>query len=271
MSTRKFGRRGVKAVRLPSKMAFRVARANVAGRRGTRLGALRGQVARSNARLRSRNVMTAGFLGIETKFYDTSLAATTISASATMAGAEVDPSATSMIMTPTQGDGEQSRDGKKIVVKSVIVKGSVLTGPLEGQATPPLATLVHVALVLDTQSNGAQMNSEDCFKNTGAIDTLNSIPQRNLLFSKRFRVLKTFTADLTPPFSNDAAGTSSNSGRQRNFEFVLPALDMPVNFNAGTTASIANVIDNSLHLIAYCTNPGITAQITYNARVRFVG
>ena len=52
---------------------------------------------RIGAALRRRNVRTAGFLGIERKFYDTALTATALTASTDASGGEVDPSATSMI------------------------------------------------------------------------------------------------------------------------------------------------------------------------------
>jgi len=216
------------------------------------------------------NQRVAGFLGIETKFYDTMLVDRAILAPTDASGGEADPSATSMISTPAQGDTEQNRDGKKIVIKNVQVKGSVQKQTIELGANPPGGQTVFVALVLDTQSNGAQMNSEDCFKNTTA-DT-GSAPNvmRNLLFSSRFRVLKSQIFHLDVPISHFAVDSFSSPGIRREFDWFIP-LNLNVNFNAGTTASIANVIDNSLHMICYTNSTNGTPLLNYNARIRFQG
>jgi len=57
-----------------------------------------------------------------------------------------------------------------------------------------------VAIVLDTQTNAAQMNSEDCFKNTAGLAAAAVVPHKNLLFGKRFRILKErlFNMDVKP-------------------------------------------------------------------------
>lgn len=234
-------------------------------------------VARARSRrargLARRNLVSAGFLGIERKFYDTNLASTALVAPTDASGAEFDPSATSMISTPAVGDGEQNRDGKRINILSVEVTGSVAQNGLETQPSPPTGQKVYVALVLDTQSNAAQMNSEDCFKNTNAAAITAISPLRNLLFAQRFRVLKSQVLDLTPvTVSHFAVDSFSWGGTFKTFKWYLRfPKGLPVNFNAGTTASIANVIDNSLHIIAYTNTTTGAPTIAYNARIRFVG
>lgn len=238
--------------------------AATAAQKASRMKALR-SYKRNMTRKRAlaiANSRTAGFLGLEKKFYDTNLASGAIPAPTDCTGGEFDPSATSMISTPAQGDNEQQRDGKKIVIKGVQIKGVInrvktLAGPIE-------ANHVFVALVLDTQTNGAQMNSEDCFKNTNATALTAVTPVRNLLFSNRFKVLKTWEFDMQyRAWDADIAGAET-----RVFEYFQD-MNLPVNFNAGTTASVANVIDNSLHIIAFSTVTGNT--ISYNARIRFMG
>lgn len=226
----------------------------------------------SKRRRSSKNLRTAGFLGIETKFYDTALANTALVAPTDCSGGEFDPSATSMISTPAVGDSEQNRDGKRIVIKSVYIKGLITVPAFEAQVAPSAGSRAFVALVLDTQSNAAQMNSEDCFKNTGAVAYLGTSIMRNLLFGTRFRVLKEKTFSLDPQTqATSALNDFSWNGLTRNWEWFVDLKDLPVNFNAGTTASIANVIDNSLHIIAFATSNAGTPTIAYNARIRFVG
>lgn len=215
------------------------------------------------------NAATVGFLGIEKKFYDTYLDATAIGAAVALTGGMYDPSATSMVSTPAQGDGEQNRDGKRCVIDSLIIKGHISNDGSTGDAVEG-ATKVFVAIVLDTQSNVAQMASEACFKNTSGVASLNVSPCKNLLSGNRFRILKSQVFDLTPHGAFGAGATYGANGIQREFDWYIPFKGgLPVNFNAGTTSSIANVVDNSLHVVAFATLTG--AKIAYNARIRFQG
>lgn len=231
-----------------------------------------GAIARGKRRAANymANAQTAGFLGIETKFYDTALSASAIANAAAMTGGEYDPSATSMITTPAQGDSEQNRDGKRICIKNVQIKGCINKAALEDAVNPPGGDKVFLALVLDTQSNGAQCNSEDIFKNLSATTLMCVEPLRNLLYATRFQVLKSEMFDLDSIASSaEADNLHSTAGMIKTFEWFLPLNNLVVNFNAGTTADIANVIDNSLHVIAFSVLG--TATLSYNARIRFQG
>jgi len=250
--------------RLSQSSKARLARARASVRRPISAGRRRALTALANTQ-------TAGFLGIETKFYDTTLSAATIAAATDATGGEYDPSATSMISTPAQGDSEQQRDGKKILIKNVQIKGIVVRPQTEDAVAPPGGDNVFIALIQDLQSNGAQMNSEDCFKNLAGTAAGATVPLRNLLYSERFRVLKSEMLNMdVPSVSAEGDNLHSAVGVTKCFEWFVPFPEgLPVNFNAGTTASIANVVDNSLHVIAY-SNLGV-CTLTYNARIRFQG
>jgi len=229
-----------------------------------------GLAARRDAFMRA-NAATMGFMGIEKKFYDTFFSGS-LAVTADAEGAEMDPSATSMISTPDQGDGASQRDGKRITCKYLEIKGTLNVDSVELLGNPPTGNRCFIAVVLDTQSNGAQMNSEDCFKNTSSEVIGNAAPLRNLLFGNRFRILKSKTFEMGPrTISHFAVDSFSVAGRTVDFHWFIPLNDLTINFNAGTTASIANVIDNSLHVIGYSTAAAQTTTLTYNARLRFVG
>lgn len=241
------------------------------GFRGAASSVARKQAA-VNRRLFRRNRVTAGFLGIERKFYDTGLAATSLVAGTDQSGGEVDPSATSMVSTPAVGDTEQNRDGKQISCLYLQINGSLALGAQEAVVDPIGGTMAFVAVVLDTQTNGAQMNSEDCFKNTIASATLTANPMRNLLFGTRFRILKERMFNLDPKtIAQNAANDYSWQGVRKYFKWFIPLGGLKINFNSGTTASVANVIDNSIHIIAFTNNTAGVPAISYNARLRFVG
>lgn len=226
--------------------------------------------ARQFMRRRSRNVRTAGFLGIEKKFYDTALAATAFSAATDATGGEYDPSATSMISTPAVGDGEQNRDGKQIVCKYVEIKGEVIEPAATNQTSGTGPRMAMLALVLDTQSNAAQAQSETVFKNLAASANMAPLALRNLEYGTRFRLLKQQYFDF-PVGANmvyDGTNIETNAAIKR-FHWFVPLKDLKINFNSGTTSSIANVVDNSLHIMGFASSASMT--VSYNARLRFIG
>jgi len=222
-------------------------------------------------RLSARNIASMGFLGIERKFYDTMLIAGAIAAPTDATGGEHDPSATSMISTPTQGDGEQQRDGKQIACLFVEVCGAITWPAAKAQTDIPQGLGVYVACVLDTQTNGAQMNSEDCFKNLGASAATAPDCIRNLLFGKRFRILKQRRYDLMVNPAGIAANDYAYGGGRQDFKWYIPLKGLKINFNSGITASVANVVDNSIHMIAFANTTTPQLSISYNARLRFLG
>jgi len=216
------------------------------------------------------NAVSMGFMGIEKKFLDTARTPIAIGAAVALTGGEYDPSSgcTGCLSCPAQGDTEQSRDGKRIVIDSLILKGCVLRLADASEAASA-AWKVFVAVVLDTQSNGAQLSSEDVFKNLSADAVLNVNPTKNLLFGSRFRILKSQVYDLTP-IGVGAAGALAFNSVRRDFDWYIPFKGgLQVNLNAGTDANVTNVIDNSLHVVAFAT--AADTVISYNARVRFQG
>jgi len=216
------------------------------------------------ARLRKRNMRTAGFLGIETKFYDTGIAGTAIVATA--AGAEMDPTPNILCLNAiTQGDGESQRDGRKVILKSLQIKGMINADAVANAADPPAGRLIRILVVQDKQTNGAQLNSEDVIKDAGFLDVLS---MRNLQYSKRFVVHYDKVIRMIPTATmEDGANTSSTSYANQGFKF-FKNLNVPVNFTS-TTEAIANITDNSFHVIALANDTG--CNLFYQSRVRFVG
>lgn len=228
--------------------------------------------ARRSRTLRAKNLAYSGFLGIERKFYDTALVGGLIKAPADCTNGMQDPSATSMISTPAQGDGEQNRDGKQICMQYVEISFAVSFAGRETAADVPTIPSIYVAVVLDRQSNAAQMTSQDCFKNLGAAAGTAANPLRNLLSSRRYKILrkKMFTFSALP-ISHFVADSFAHANERRTWTWFIPLNMLKVNFNAGITASIANVVDNSIHVVAYCSSEDCVPTISYNARLRFIG
>lgn len=211
-------------------------------------------------------------LGVEKKFFDTSLVASSISLSADATGGEKNPSSTITLNTVVQGEGEQNRDGRKIIMKYISVKGLVKSGALNNQTVSGSQVRAKVYLVLDTQTNGTLVASENVFTNPSASTAGTMLMFRNMKFASRFRVLAVEELSLNwLPMTGSGADIEIGQ-MQDSFKFNVMLPDIPVNYTS-TEGTVANISDNSLNIIAFAQNDsGIqTVNLTYNARLRFVG
>jgi len=222
----------------------------------------------------AQNRRTGGFAGIELKFFDTAVDAVALTAPANATGGEVDPTAIPganlCLFSPTQGTGEQNRQGRRTTMKSVQITGQVVIPIQADQAAVDNACQVFIALVHDKQTNAAQLNSEDVFTNPGAA-ALAASPLRDLQQSTRFNVLKTWKMSFNTPNLGSVTTTDVDQGGAiRRFEGYINLKNMRVEHvaNGGT---IADIQDNSLHMIAFTSSTALAPTIAYNARIRFCG
>ncbi len=144
-------------------------------------------------------------IGDELKFYDQTLADTNIATNTTGAGIEADPSAVLLLNTVVQGDGESNRNGRKMIMKSIFVSGVVNIGPSADQTVPEAIPDIAIWLVLDMQTNGATIVSENVFVNKSADILGGTSVMRNLKFSTRYRILAKASFTMpNPPQSGDS-------------------------------------------------------------------
>ncbi len=210
--------------------------------------------------------------GVEVKFYDKGLVAATLTTSTNASGGEHDPSATIMMNTVTQGDGESQRDGRRITMKSIYIVGLINCAKQAAQSSGDNATNIFIALVLDTQTNAAQLASENVFANPGGTALLGTTPFRNLRFTQRFKVLKTMNFTMSNSnLANDTGATGGviAQGLERRFKMFVN-LNVVTNFTA-STESVVDIPDTSLHFIAWCSDTGLAPKLSYSSRLRFVG
>lgn len=228
---------------------------------------------------RSRaNARSGGFLGMERKFHDTGDAFSTMSTHWDSVTAMRDPATPLSLNGVAQDDGEQSRDGRKMVIDSIQVNGHCYVTQDETVATPVNWQQYRVAIVLDKQTNGAQMTADQVFVAGGAGEDL--LAYRNLQYTSRYDVLydsgvlQIETGNTVDPNSTAGANqTYSNWGSVTPFSMYHKFKGgLPVTFN-NTTGVIGSVVDNSLHIIAICSSSpsGTTHSFHYTARIRFYG
>ncbi len=210
------------------------------------------------------NLRVGGFMGIENKFVDYEVAATIDNS---WAGNEIEDGTALSLSAVAQGDGESNRDGRRMEMLSVHLKGFVTLNCVETNASPTDSEVVRLILVLDKQTNGAQLNAEDVV----TVTTFDVNAWRNLQNSQRFRILKDHIINLQiTTATQEAVNDYSSGGMKFPFEMHV-VFKKPITVNhTGTTAVIASVADNSIHLIGVSTHATLVT-INYNSRVRFRG
>lgn len=234
-----------------------------------------GPAARRARNVALANIRSGGLLGIETKFLDIALVNRILQTPTDASGGELQPTAgcTGCLTAPEQGDGPTQRDGKKIIIKSVLLQGTINVAAQSAQSAADLIPMVYLALVQDTQTNGVTINSEDVFTNISADADNAALPFRNMSNTSRFKVLKQWSRKLIMPSitNNTTAGSIVQSGYNVPFTISWKGL-MPVNFSTtGTTANVSTVTDNSIHLIGFVSGQNVQAAVDAGCRVRFVG
>jgi len=256
---------------------------------------------RGSHRLRgaASNLRRGGRLGIETKYSDGGVEGSGIGAivsTGTLAqqGNRIDvgganTSATGNLWIIPQGDGPSQRDGSKITILSMIVRGAISfphSFNTTVAVTDNLSTAVHIFIVLDTQSNGAGCLLSDVFTfpttdGSTAFTSLYplgdtpSFLQRNMTWGKRFVVLKHMVKQRRWALS-DTPDTSiavdSSPSCIVPFKWVKKCR-MRCTYNVtNTDGQMSGIQDNSVHIfVVDGTTAGSFPKVSYTARVRFRG
>lgn len=196
---------------------------------------------------------------VELKYIDQSYATAAISNS--IAGAFANPLTEGALNSIALGDGESDRDGRKVLLKSIHIRGAMYRLTETSIGSDLVARLI---VFLDTQTNGAEAAPE-LLINTGAVHP--EYAYRNMQQTKRFKVLKDGIFVLS---QNAAAGgnTTVVSGPGAtlfdwNFNVHIPVI------YSGATEVIASIVDNSIQV--YCMASGNDCTLRYESRIRFVG
>jgi len=137
------------------------------------------------------------------------------------------------------------------------------------KAAADSATKLRLVLVQDTQTNATQMTAAQLFNDAGnAIDTLNSFQNPNNF--GRFRVWKDKMVCISnlnlagSPTTADVIQAGWKGTFKINITFKQPVV---VHFNATNGGTVADIVDNSFHIIAGTDNAAYVPQLFYYARV----
>lgn len=215
------------------------------------------------------NIRTGGLVGLELKFFDTSLVNSTVSNAFALTDGEQDPVGLLCLNCPTQGTGASERLGRFIKMKSLQIRFHFHLEPTEAGTAPLGDVSVFVALVLDKQTNNAQLDSEDVYTNGGASPKLTAQPLRDMQHTDRFRVLKSTQFIMRRSTANMAQGAVdlfAQGAVVKNLDWFVNLKGLKTQFTS-TGGSVAQIQDNSLHVLAWTNLDSV--NISYNSRMRF--
>lgn len=226
----------------------------------------------------AKNVRTGGLIGLESKFLDTGKTAFTIPAPTDSTGGVVPltvPSAIGCLTAPAQGSSSSERDGRQIIITSMQFHGNVYTDVQANQSTADPMPAVYIALVQDTQTNGVAFASDDVYDNISVQAQTAAQPFKLMSNATRFKILKWKRIQIPmAAITNESGATGKviQSATQVPVNMFWKG-KMKVNFTTGaSTASVANVIDNSVNVVAFCSHAsGVAPKLSFGCRTRFYG
>lgn len=206
----------------------------------------------------------------ERKYFDSEVSAVALVSSATAwAGMEFDPTTLNTLFAPVTGDDFNNRSGRKVQVLGIKIKGHINIQAQSDQVAADNAALIRILLVQDQQTNAAQLNSEDVITSGAASAAIDMF--QNPAFFGRFRVLQDRFFSLQSPSITFDGTNIEQSGLVRpfkmNIRFTKPVV---VHFNATNGGTVADIIDNSFHIIANSTSIQTAPTINYKCRTTFI-
>jgi len=189
----------------------------------------------------------------EKKFFDTAVAFTfpTVASCSTSG-------ATGNIHIVPQGDTESSREGRKIEIKSIQIRGTFSLAP---GADANGISIAYLVLIMDTQCNGANPAITDVFTSNNMGSNMVNLSNDN-----RFRILKRFCVTL----GSQAGVTTAYNQNAMPLEYYMKC-NIPITYdNTATTGAITTTRQNS---IFFAQGSAIDNQITFDGtvRIRFTG
>ncbi len=182
---------------------------------------------------------------VELKFKDTSYAETALAATGTVL---------TSVNLIAQGVTENTRLGRKAVLKSLTLHGELTIGSIAGTTETSIYTFY---VIQDRQANGAVSSVATAFENL----TVNAF--MNLANKDRYTILKRWHGTLNTQ-GVDVAGTGT-------LEFTktlqwYTKLDLPIEFDS-TTGAITEIRSNSITLMGFSTAGAV--GFSGDVRVRF--
>jgi len=173
------------------------------------------------------------------------------------------------LVAPTTGAALNQRIGRQIEVHKIKIHGHINVNAQAAEAAVDAPTPIRLVLVQDMQTNAGAMVGTDLFGPTcpsgsvmiNCFQDPKNFGRFRVLKDKRLQVSDLNVAALAGPAIYDA-GKVINF--KMNVNFKQP---VRIRFNATTTGTVTDVVDNSFHILAACVNTAYAPTLTYYCRV----
>jgi len=208
----------------------------------------------------------------ENKYFDSAMDFT-IPASTGWTATEADPTAfpvasINCLFAPTQGAAINQRIGREVKVKKIRIKGYMFAAAQANQSVADNMPLVRLSLVLDKESNATQIQGEQIFDVGSTTSYITAF--QNLDTTGRIQMLKDKFYNIeVPSITWDSTGNNIEQTGASKFFKMTHTFKTPltVRFNAANGGTIADIVNNSFHLIANSSNADLTLHVGYKCRV----
>ncbi len=219
-----------------------------------------------SARFRSANRRTGGYIGMERKFLDDEMDASTIA----ITWGEHNPATRKCLSSVAEGTGESERIGRHHAIDSLYIRGNINTAVGEAQTSPQTDALVRVIIGIDKQTNGAEVVPGSVV-DLGQTNDFEAM--RNLQTSAQFRILLDTVIKVPGKNVNEGSANAFTwTGVTVPFKY-FHKFRTPLKIHSnGTGGTISNVRNNSIFIMAVLDgSPGPTVYLSYQSRIRFRG
>lgn len=207
----------------------------------------------------------------EMKYLDQFKAETSIALVTTtwVAGTIFDPATTNCLFAPTVGASISQRIGREVKVHKIKVRGTFVAATQAAVTGGDNGSLVRFIVVMDKQTNATQMTGAQLLAdNSAAITTIHAF--QNLDNLGRFRVLKDKMYKFDNPNLAFNGTNMTQEGLYRHFKFTIKfKKPISVHFNATGGGTVADIVDNSFHVVCGTDNNALNMTCAYTARVSY--
>jgi len=217
----------------------------------------------------------------EMKYFDANLTNTNLVATTGTwpAGTMLDPTGTLnlgdpaiatplCLFCPKVSVSLNGRIGRKVKVLKIKLAGLLKVPVQAAQAAADASCCVRLILVMDQQTNSAQMTGAQLIQDAdSATANLNSF--QNVSNFGRFKVLKEKRITLSDPAlagsptAGDVIQGSKTVVFKMSYTFKVP---VEVQFNATNGGTVADIVNNSFHFVAAADSIAYAPSISYNVR-----
>ncbi|QGH72832.1 MAG: capsid protein [CRESS virus sp. ct1Gc25] len=208
----------------------------------------------------------------ELKMYDQSVLDTLIGTGTSWSGADMDPSSNTLF-SPNLGVDMGQRIGRRCAVVGLDMNGFIDCNDQVLAVGADPAAICRIIVFQDTQTKGVQAlgNLVMEAQTADAFHVITAFPSRDAI--GRFIILKDMVYVMqNPAFSSlgSSGVTYDQQGIAKWFSFRIE-FDEPVivHFDASDAGSVADVLDNSFHVMASNSSSGLSPRLTYTTRVYY--